>query len=180
MSSASQYQPHYTVDDYQRWEGDWELWDGVAIAMSPSPFGRHAQLLARLAMVLGNAIDGADCSATALVEIDWIVSDDTVLRPDLTIVCGGVPERHVQQTPALVVEVLSASTRERDLVYKKRRYQQESVSWYLIVDPDAETLQCLRLNTNGEYESIAHSGTLNVDICEDCSLAVLVDRLFQA
>ena len=42
MSIAPKYQPHYTVDDYQHWEGDWELWNGVAVAMAPSPFGPHA------------------------------------------------------------------------------------------------------------------------------------------
>ena len=53
MSSAAKYQPHYTVDDYQHWQGDWELWNGVAIAMGPSPFGRHAQLVGQLAKILG-------------------------------------------------------------------------------------------------------------------------------
>ena len=33
------YKPRYTVDDYESWAGDWELWQGTAIAMTPSPFG---------------------------------------------------------------------------------------------------------------------------------------------
>ena len=88
MSRAPRYHPHYTVDDYQHWEGRWELWEGMAIAMSPSPFGRHAKLLARTIAALQVAIDSAGCDATVLVEIDWIVSRDTVLRPDVTVVCG--------------------------------------------------------------------------------------------
>lgn len=178
MSTARQYIPHYTVADYQQWEGDWELWNGVAIAMGPSPFGRHAQILAHLAMVLGNAIDAADCTATMLAEIDWIVADDTILRPDLTIVCGGAPQRHVEQTPALVVEILSASTRERDLTFKKWLYQQEGVPWYLIIDPDADDFQALKLDASGKYQPMAHGETLSVDICDECSLSVRVDRLF--
>ena len=59
MSTAPRYDPHYTLDDYQRWEGDWGLSNGIAVAMTPSPFGRHAQLLAQLAKLLGNAIDDA-------------------------------------------------------------------------------------------------------------------------
>jgi hypothetical protein len=88
MSTAPRYQPHYTVDDYAHWEGQWELWHGVAVAMSPSPFGRHAKLLARTVAALQTAIDSAGCHATVLVEIDWIVSRDTVLRPDVIVVCG--------------------------------------------------------------------------------------------
>lgn len=33
MSSDIHYQPHYTVDDYRRWEGQWELWFGTAVAI---------------------------------------------------------------------------------------------------------------------------------------------------
>lgn len=178
MSTARQYIPHYTAADYQQWKGAWELWNGVAVAMGPSPFGRHAQILAHLAMVLGNAIDTADCAATILAEIDWIVSGDTILRPDLTIVCGGAPQRHVEQTPALVVEILSESTRERDLTYKKNLYQQEAVRWYLIVDPEGDDFQALKLDASGTYQTVPYSEILCVDICDKCSLSVCVDRLF--
>lgn len=56
--------------------------------MSPSPFGRHAKLLARTVAALQTAIDAGRCDATVLFEIDWIVSNDTVLRPDAVVVCG--------------------------------------------------------------------------------------------
>jgi hypothetical protein len=43
VSTAPRYLPHYTVADHAAWEGDWELLDGVALAMTPSPFwGRQA------------------------------------------------------------------------------------------------------------------------------------------
>jgi len=177
MSTAPKYQPHYTVDDYQHWQGDWELWNGVAIAMGPSPFGRHAQLVGQLAKILGVAIDATDCDAAVLVEIDWIISRDTILRPDLTVICGPAPERHVENVPALVVEILSPSTRDRDRTFKKEIYQREGVRWYLIVDPDKETLLALKLQ-DGEYQPVPHSDTLLIDICGTCSLNVKVDRLF--
>ena len=136
MSTAPRYQPHYTVDDYAHWEGQWELWNGVAVAMSPSPFGRHAKLLARTVAALQTAIDSAGCHATVLVEIDWIVSSDTVLRPDVIVVCGLEPEQHVVKVPALVVEILSEATRDRDLSFKLDLYREQGVRWYLVVDPE--------------------------------------------
>ena len=178
MSTAPKYLPHYTVDDYQHWSGEWELWNGVAVAMAPSPFGRHAQLVGQLAKILGVAIDAAGCDAAVLVEIDWIISRDTILRPDLTVVCGPVPKRHVEDVPALVVEILSPGTRDRDQTFKKEMYQREGVSWYLIVDPDKETLLALKLH-DGEYQPMSHSDILTIDICGTCSLSVRVDRLFQ-
>ncbi len=37
MSTAIQYAPRYTFEDYAQWEGDWELWEGIAIAIAMSP-----------------------------------------------------------------------------------------------------------------------------------------------
>jgi len=28
---------HYTYDDYALWQGDWELFEGIAVAMTPAP-----------------------------------------------------------------------------------------------------------------------------------------------
>jgi hypothetical protein len=64
MSSTSKYRPHYTVDDYQLWQGDWELWNGVAVSMTPSPFGRHSRMLIDVGSALKSAIDASGCDAT--------------------------------------------------------------------------------------------------------------------
>ena len=179
MSTAPQYIPHYTVDDYQLWEGDWELWNGVAIAMTPSPFGRHGNWVAKITSALSNAVDETACDASVLVEVDWIVANDTVVRPDVSVVCGPPPERHIETPPALVVEILSAGTHERDLTVKRQLYQQQSVDWYLIIDPEANSLQPLRLNEHRVYEQVAFTECLAIDICDSCSLSVRVDRLFR-
>jgi len=71
MSTAEKYQPHYTIDDYRHWEGDWEFWSGAAIAMTPSPFGRHANARVRIAAALDSAVEASGCRATVLAKIDW-------------------------------------------------------------------------------------------------------------
>ncbi len=32
---------HYTYDDYKLWKGDWELFDGIAVSMSPAPMRKY-------------------------------------------------------------------------------------------------------------------------------------------
>ena len=96
MSSAVRYTPHYTIEDYRRWKGDWELWHGTAVSMTPSPFGRHGVMLARLVTALTNSIDAAGCNAYVLAEIDWIIGDDTVVRPDASVICGDPPDEHIE------------------------------------------------------------------------------------
>ncbi|MFO0943736.1 MAG: hypothetical protein U0930_23620 [Pirellulales bacterium] len=54
MSLAKQNLPCYTIEDYRQWQGDWELWDGVAIAMIPSSFGKQQKVLFDLAAEIRN------------------------------------------------------------------------------------------------------------------------------
>jgi Uma2 family endonuclease len=172
MSAAARYRPHYTIKDYQHWEGDWELWYGTAVAMTPSPFGRHGGMLVKLCTGLTNAIDQAKCHASVLAEVDWIISDDTVVRPDAAVLCSEPPEGHIETTPAMVVEVLSDSSRDRDLKHKRALYQENRVPWYLIADPNDGSIQLLRLSDRHEYESVPVGESFEFTICGDCRLNV--------
>lgn len=172
MSSAARYEPHYTIEDYRRWEGDWELWHGTAISMTPSPFGRHGVMLARLVTALTNSVDAVGCNASVLAEIDWIVGDDTVVRPDASVICGGPPDGHIESAPALVVEVLSDSTRDRDTTHKREIYRGQQVPWYLIADPDDSSIQLFRLGASGDYDSVPVGKNVEITICDNCRLDV--------
>lgn len=44
----SNYVPRYTVEDHALWEGEWELWSGAPVAMSPSPDMVHQVLVGRM------------------------------------------------------------------------------------------------------------------------------------
>jgi len=70
-------------------------------------------------------------------EIDWVASRDTMLRPDVIVVCGPEPTRHVERTPPSVVEILFETTRERDVNFNLQLYRELGVAWYLVVDPAA-------------------------------------------
>ncbi len=70
MSTAPQFIPHYTIDDYQLWEGDRELWNGVAVAMTPILFGQRDASPVRITTALSNAIDQANSDASVIVDVD--------------------------------------------------------------------------------------------------------------
>lgn len=178
MSSAEKLVPRYTVRDYRLWKGDWELWDGIAIAMSPSPFGRHQAIVANLIRQLGNAIEDAQCHASVIGELDWIVRDDTVVRPDVMIICGQVPEKHLREPPGLVAEVLSDSTRRNDLGYKRDLYAEQGVPEYWIIDPDNELIDVLKL-CSGPYESTTVGRKITTRVCDDCPIEVDINDLLK-
>lgn len=74
---------HYTLADYQQWERDWELIHGVPLAMAPSPdVGRQ-----QLSMAIARQLDEAVARCQALFEIDVELADDTVVRPDVLVIC---------------------------------------------------------------------------------------------
>ncbi|WP_182870449.1 Uma2 family endonuclease [Rhodopirellula sp. JC639] len=178
MSAAQRYIPNYTVEDYLGWEGDWELWSGIPVSMSPSPFGRHQAIAARVVYELHRAILESGCHAEVLHEIDWIVSDETVVRPDVLVSCDGVPDRHVQNPPGLVVEVLSETTRERDLTFKQTLYRDFRVGTYLIVDPDDNSIVMWTRDPNDNWHQTQPAGQIELRPCGDCVLTVDCNRFF--
>lgn len=172
MSTAPQYLPHYSVADYKQWEGDWELWNGIPVAMAPSPFGRHQYLSLRIAQALLTAIESAKCEAVVLQEIDWIVCDDTIVRPDIVVVCNGVPEQHVTETPSLVVEILSPSTAAKDRNDKLKLYEDNGVDHYLIVDPVQNSVEQMIRDESGRFSLALVTETLQLTVCGHCRIAI--------
>ena len=72
-----------------------------------------------------------------LMETDWYVSNDTVVRPDVMVVCQSVDEK-VMVTPEVVVEIVSTSSTKRDEVMKFDLYQREGVLYYVLVYPEKQ------------------------------------------
>ncbi len=178
MSAVPKYIPRYTVDDYATWEGDWELWDGIAVSMSPSPFGVHQLVLFNLAAELRTQLLAQDCDAVVLGEIDWIVSRDTVVRPDVVVLCGDVPEKHIETTPGFVAEVLSESTSERDRTFKRDLYEEQGVPIYAILDPTLKTVQIYRRGDDGKWSPESVVDSFQITLCDTCTVTVRLADLF--
>lgn len=177
MSTAKRYLPSYTVSDYLAWQGDWELWEGIPIAMTPSPFGPHSQAVSKLITSLQIAVEGSNCHASVLTELDWIISEFTVVRPDIMVVCGEPPSEHLQDTPALVVEVFSPSTQQRDAGAKLELYASRGVMHYLMVDPHSQTCIACHLSSQGVYLQREVTRVYEISICEECTLQIDLARL---
>jgi len=170
------YIPLYTYEDYRQWKGEWELIGGHPHAMSPSASFRHQKTSASIIHSLTGLLDGTDCcrkGCTAVADVDWIVDDDTVVRPDVMIVCGKITEHYLHFPPALIVEILSPSTALKDRNIKHNLYEAQGVRYYILVEPDTLSAQVLEL-VDGEYVEngsltdfvLANGCTLNWDVRE--------------
>jgi Uma2 family endonuclease len=153
MPLAQKYRPHYTYQDYCQWEGRWELIDGVPYAMSPLPVPRHQRVSLTLSMVFEKAL--IKCKKCMVYPpLDWKITEDTILQPDVLIVCNKIDKKYLDFPPILVVEVLSPSTASKDRGEKMELYQFNGVKYYLLADPKFNKLELYALN-NGYYEPIS-------------------------
>jgi Uma2 family endonuclease len=170
MPSAPKFNPVYDVDDYRLWGGDWELIDGVAVSMTPSPFGPHQSVASEIFFQIKTQLKQQSCQdCSVLYDIDWIVNENTVVRPDILVSCDGVPAEHITSTPELVVEVLSEATRMKDQTVKTDLYAQRGVGFYLVADPIAKTLLIQSL-VSGKYLPLQDGQA--IELHEGCSIDV--------
>ena len=145
------YLPHYTYEDYKLWEGDWELIGGVPYAMAPSPVKIHQKLMGDIYAFFRNELTEKCGQCEVLLEEDWKVSEDTVLRPDVAVVCNDENQNFIAKTPEIVFEVVSPSTARKDEGLKYGLYEKEKVRYYVLVYPDTLTAKVYR-NVEGGFD----------------------------
>ncbi|MEP6729626.1 MAG: Uma2 family endonuclease [bacterium] len=122
--------------------------------VTPAPTLDHETILARLTRILDPFVAANNLGLVyhprAIMRFEG-----SEVEPDL-MVRRQPSARDVEwnnaPTPILLVEVLSDSTRRRDLVSKRQLYLDAGVAEYWIVDPDANSVRVVR---NGESDQLA-------------------------
>jgi len=169
---AVSYLPRYTIADYLRWEGDWELWDGIPVSMAPFPKLPHQRTSRAIFMQLHEQLlrEPCDLRCEAFYETEWHVDEHTVVRPDLLVVCNEPEGDWITEPPELIVEILSESTRDKDLVQKRELYALRGVAFYLIADPETAEATLLSLGGEGTYRDIPVAESF--ELHPGCTLAL--------
>jgi len=175
---AETWLPDYTYEDYRQWEGDWELIGGVAYAMAPSPILTHQAL----SMLLGTSLTKnlENCPECMVVsEMDYKLADDTVLRPDIALVCGQKEGAYIHSAPELIVEVVSPATASRDEKIKFALYEAEKVRWYILLYPEDLRAKIYRLE-GSRYDKVADvlEGTFRFE-GTTCPVSIDFDFVFE-
>lgn len=110
--------------------------------------------------------------------LDVQLSERTVLQPDLLVMrAADVDDDGTSTTPLLAVEVLSPSTRRRDLMTKLDILQRAGCPHYRVIDPEDVSVRIWDL-VDGAYVLTTHAlGDREVRVTEPVELAFTVSEL---
>jgi Uma2 family endonuclease len=149
---------HYTYADYLEWDENYraEIINGEVYEMSP-PLTIHQRISMRLSVKFSTFLERKTCEVFAapfgvrlFPEPD--LSDDTVLEPDLVVICDSskIDERGCNGAPDLVIEILSPSTANKDLILKFNLYLEAAVREYWVIEPENRQVK-VHLLEKGHY-----------------------------
>ncbi len=135
-------QGEYTVEDYYKIPDEQrvELIDGWIYDMA-APTSVHQILAGALhARLLNYVIDkeGTCLPIISPIDVQLHCDNKTMVQPDVIVVCDRdkVIMRCCYGAPDLVIEIISPSSKKRDMMIKANKYLEAGVREYWIVDPD--------------------------------------------
>jgi Uma2 family endonuclease len=112
-------------------------------------------------------------------EEDWKISEDTVVRPDIVLICDEPNEAYITKRPEIVVEVISKTTAKRDETVKYELYQSEKVPYYIIVYPNDFKAKIYKLK-EGKFQSEGSFLKESYDFTDlECEVSIDFERVFK-
>lgn len=134
-------QGEYTIEDYYDMPEDRrvELIDGVIYDMTaPAPV--HQGVILDMIRPLQDHIrkkKGPCIVFGAPVDVRILKDNKTMVQPDVMVVCdrNKITNHGVEGAPDFIVEILSKSTKKKDMTVKLNKYMEAGVREYWMVDP---------------------------------------------
>jgi Uma2 family endonuclease len=146
MAPTQRDTAHHAYSDYLAWPDDlrYELIDGVAYLIAPTPTRVHQEVVGEMYRQTANALVGQPCRAyIAPFDVRLPKRDesddevDTVVQPDLLVVrdASKLDDRGMRGAPDWVVEVLPPASASHDQTVKLAAYERAGVPEVWLVHP---------------------------------------------
>ena len=144
MPIATKREP-FTYRDLENFPDDGKRREviGGELYVSAAPNTRHQRIVTELVFLIRTFLQTEPLGTVIVSPIEVVFTDEDAVQPDIVFVSqekrGIIAEKRITGAPDWVIEVLSPSTRERDLETKRKLYARHGVV-YWAVDPDSNTL----------------------------------------
>ena len=147
----------YTYAEYLLWKFEERVdLGGRRIIKKSAPSINHQRISGRLFVKMYSYLEGKRCEVFA-APFDVVLKnpngeDNTVLQPDLCVVCD--PEKladgkRCYGAPDWVLEIVSPSNVEKELSKKMHIYEEAGVAEYWVLRPEEKELDIFVLQDNG-------------------------------
>ncbi|MFP3042874.1 Uma2 family endonuclease [Treponema primitia] len=188
LAAMKETEPCYTYADMLQWDESYraEIIDGALFVADP-PATYHQGIAVELAYQLKGFLKGRPEKVypgpfgVRLFPKDDL-SDDTVVEPDITVICdlSKLDKRGCNGAPDLIIEILSPSNTQHDLVYKFNKYLKAGVREYWTVDPESRSIQVHILDQTDKQRSryitslydLEGPGTVPVSVLPGCVIDI--------
>jgi len=140
-----------------------ELIDNV-VYMTPAPTPIHQKICFKVAKILDGYAADKNCQMLQGVNVRLYDEQQRKIGdviPDISIFCQykDLNVTFIDDTPAIIVEIVSPSTVYADNIKKADLYKRAGVKEYWIIDPKSKVITVWNFNTDEQmiYREIAHS-----------------------
>lgn len=152
-------------------EQRYELIDGELYLMA-SPSFKHQVAVNELFVSFYNWLKGKRCRPlTSPFDVklfnnaEKFEDDPNVVQPDILVMCDEEKineDGKYEGIPTLIVEVLSKSSRRKDLLKKMNLYLNSGISEYWIVDTDNKQVTVYNFKNRNIIDSVAYTNNISV------------------
>ena len=175
----------YNYADYLTWQFDGmvELIKGKVFNMSPAPGSYHQIVSGNIGRDFGVFLKRKPCKVFVApfdVRLSRFKNDQeilTVVQPDICVICDQsiIDEKGCNGSPDLIIEILSPSTKKKDIQDKFYLYEESGIKEYWIVYP-LEKIVDVFLLENNKYRLLkkyVQDDVVPVNILEGFSISLL-------
>lgn len=136
----------------------YEILDGK-LHVTPAPSPLHQRVSKRLQRQLEEYFEGSGRGEVFNAPFDVILTPHDVVQPDLVVVDPErLTRRGLESAPILAVEVLSPGSASYDRGAKAQHLARLGVPHLWLVDPEAGTIECMRL-AGGAFTKVAEASS---------------------
>jgi len=160
-----------------------EYYKGEVFAMSGAKMP-HNNISSNVLTALGQKLKGKQCKPYGSDVRIHIEANTLFTYPDISIICGDVitlnNDDYNVLNPAVIIEILSASTKNYDRGEKFKLYREiPTLKEYILVDSESIHIEVFRLNATNhweleEYDNI--SGILEIRSIQE---AILIAEIYE-
>ena len=140
-----------------------ELIDNV-VYMTPAPTPLHQRICFKVAKIMDGYVSDKNCQMLQGVNVRLYDVQKTKIGdviPDISVFCQykDLNATFIDDTPTIIVEVVSPSTVYADNIKKADLYKRAGVKEYWIIDPKSKVITVWNFDTDEQmvYREIAHS-----------------------